>query len=185
MMSNQERYYTTEQQILQMQDELEHAHDLDLDQHSKYSWKKMMKMVGSLVSIIIICVLLKTWVDVMNAKSRGEVPAVFGYQIYEVQTGSMDPTLPVKSLILSEKVENPTDLQKGDIITFINSDGMTVTHRIVEVVDQDGEVGYRTKGDNAANSIDPEVLKPSQVKALYKVKLPFRMPGSESTGGDS
>lgn len=184
-MSENKKYYTTESQIKQMQDELEHAHDLDLDKHSKYSWKKIGKLISTLISIIIICVLLKTWVDVMDAKSRGEVPTVFGYQIYEVQTGSMDPTLPVKSLILSKKVESPTDLQKGDIITFVNSEGITITHRIVDVIDKNGQIGYQTKGDNAANSIDPEILRPDQVKALYKVKLPFRMPGSESTGGDS
>lgn len=184
-MSEKQNYYTSKEQILQMQEELAHAHDLDLKQRKNYSWKRITKVIASLTSIILILLLLKTWVQVMDAKSRGEVPTVFGYQIYEVQTGSMDPTLPVKSLILSKKVEHPETLQVGDIITFVNSEGITVTHRIVEVVKQQGKIAYRTKGDNATNSIDPELLDPSQVKALYKVKLPFRMPGSEGSGGDA
>lgn len=183
-MGENKKYYTTEEQILQMQEELAHAHDLDLDKHSRYSWKKIMKIIGSLTFIIVCCFLMKTWIDVMNAKANGEVPTVLGYQIYEVQTGSMDPTLPVKSLILSKKVDAPTDLSIGDIITFINSDGITVTHRIIDVVHTDGQIGYQTKGDNVQNSIDPEILKPEQVKAVYQMKLPFRMPASEAVGGD-
>lgn len=183
-MSEKKNYYTTEEEIIRMQNELDLAHDLSLDRKNTYTWKKVFKMVSSVLSVVIICLLFKTWFDVMDAKSRGEVPTVFGYQIYEVQTGSMDPTLPVKSLILSKKVENPNNLEKGDIITFINGDGVTVTHRIIEVVNTNGEIGYRTKGDNAENSIDPEILKPHQVKALYKVKLPFRLPESEALGGE-
>lgn len=183
-MGENKKYYTTEEQILQMQEELAHAHDLDLDKHSRYSQKKIMKVVSSLTFIIICCFLLKTWVDVMSAKANGEVPTVLGFQIYEVQTGSMDPTLPVKSLILSKKVDAPEDLSIGDIITFINSEGITVTHRIIDVIDTNGQIGYQTKGDNVQNSIDPEILKPEQVKAVYKMKLPFRMPSSETDGGD-
>lgn len=183
-MGEKKKYYTTEAEIKQMQDELKLAQESSFQKENKYTWKKIMKMTGTVISLVIICFLFKTWFDVMDAKSRGEVPTVLGYQIYEVQTGSMDPTLPVKSLILSKKVESPENLEKGDIITFINGDGITVTHRIIEVVDVHGQVGYRTKGDNAENSIDPEILHPSQVKALYKVKLPFRLPESEALGGE-
>lgn len=48
------------------------------------------------------------------------VPKIMGYQTYDVLTGSMEPELPVGSLILVETVD-PALLVEGDIITFERS----------------------------------------------------------------
>lgn len=92
--------YTSEAQLQAMLDELAHAHDLDSKAHTRIARKKLFKLIGNLAGVLIIAFLFITWLQVEDARSKGEVPTVCGYQIYEVKTGSMVPTIPVKSLIL-------------------------------------------------------------------------------------
>ena len=117
--------YTSEAQLQAMLDELEHAHDLDSKAHTRIARRKLFQLIGNLAGVLI------TWLQVEDARSRGEVPTVCGYQIYEVKTGSMVPTIPVKSLILSRIPKDAAKLAVGDIVTF-QDNGVTITHRIVE-----------------------------------------------------
>ena len=125
--------YTSEAQLQAMLDELEHAHDLDSKAHTHIARRKLFKLIGNLAGVLIIAFLFITWLQVEDARSRGEVPTVCGYQIYEVKTGSMVPTIPVKSLILSRIPKDAAKLAVGDIVTF-QDNGVTITHRIVEVI---------------------------------------------------
>ena len=87
----------------------------------------------------------------------------FGLSSYVVMSGSMEPELPVGSLIFV--APHPSaDIRPGDIVTFALSDRV-VTHRVVEV-----RQGIRgpllvTKGD--AN-LDPD-LDPVQVGSTVGV----------------
>ncbi len=71
------------------------------------------------------------------------VPALLGYEIYNVTSGSMEPELPVGSVIYVEHVK-PESVQPGDIIAFY-VDATVVTHRVVENRFVEGE--FVTKGD--------------------------------------
>ena len=75
---------------------------------------------------------------------------LFGMQGYTVLSGSMEPEFPTGSVIYVKKV-NPDVLQAGDVITFRISGGTVVTHRITEVIGDNGTRRFRTKGD--ANEI--------------------------------
>lgn len=72
--------------------------------------------------------------------------SIFGIRLFSVQSGSMEPTIKIGSLILTQAKEN---YQKGDIITFYNSSARkeTTTHRIHQFVDKDGNLYFKTKGD--------------------------------------
>ncbi len=74
---------------------------------------------------------------------------LFGIQMFNVLSGSMEPAYPVGSLIFVKDVE-PDTLTEGDVITFHLTGGTPATHRIVEVIpdETDAEIiWYRTKGD--------------------------------------
>lgn len=93
------------------------------------------------------------------------VPTLLGYQRYVIISGSMEPTLPVGSVVYDEVVP-VADLEVGDIITFVPPPEFDiedpVTHRIVEVAEIGDELGgahagermFRTKGD-ANPDVDP------------------------------
>ena len=58
------------------------------------------------------------------------IPRFLGYETYNVTSGSMEPALPVGSVIYVQYVE-PATVQPGEIIAY-NVDGTVITHRVVE-----------------------------------------------------
>ncbi len=96
------------------------------------------------------------------------IPAFFGIQIYNVVSGSMEPSLPVGSIVYVDQVE-PESLAEGEIIAF-NNNGMTVTHRVVENNLNDHEIV--TKGDANASE-DPTPVKYGSVIGVVQLHLPF------------
>lgn len=94
------------------------------------------------------------------------VPRLFGVTSYTVLTGSMEPTIPVGSMVWAKSTD-PITLQPGDIAVFY--DGMSdvpVTHRVVENDPNDGEI--TTQGD--ANSA-PDVAAIPYQNIIGKVVL--------------
>lgn len=74
---------------------------------------------------------------------------VVGLQVFTVLSGSMEPTYHVGSLIYVKEVDY-TQLESGDVITFMLDEDTVATHRIVEVVADEEDptvLRYRTKGD--------------------------------------
>lgn len=83
------------------------------------------------------------------------VPRLFGYSEYTVVTGSMEPELPVGSLVLVKSVE-AEELEEGDIISYSKGPGdqAVITHRIIKNDRENGEI--ITKGDaNQAEDLEP------------------------------
>lgn len=81
------------------------------------------------------------------------VPGFLGWKQMTVLTGSMEPAIPVGSMVYVEEVQ-PKTLQEDDIVTFAKSDGEVVTHRVVRNRTIEGDLV--TKGDaNAEEDMDP------------------------------
>ncbi|WP_195624999.1 signal peptidase I, partial [Collinsella aerofaciens] len=59
-------------------------------------------------------------------------PRAFGYMPFAVLSGSMEPELPVGSMVFVHQVD-PTNIAVGDSATFYRSDGAVVTHQVYEV----------------------------------------------------
>ncbi|MEY9953721.1 signal peptidase I [Leifsonia sp. EB34] len=76
------------------------------------------------------------------------VCAVFGLRPVVVISGSMEPTLPVGSLVFYRTVP-AADVVKGDIVTVPRQDGGTglITHRVKEVTTKGDVTTLRLKGD--------------------------------------
>lgn len=72
------------------------------------------------------------------------VPVILGYTELAVLTGSMQPTIPVGSLIYVKEVE-PSTMQMGDVVTYQLEGDTMVTHRVVEVNPDEGYLV--TQGD--------------------------------------
>ncbi len=91
--------------------------------------------------------------------------------IYTILTQSMYPTIKAGDVIVTYKEDN-NKYSTGDIITFVsqNNVGMTITHRVEEVLSLNGEYSYRTKGDNN-NTADNEIINSNSVigRVIFKV----------------
>lgn len=95
-----------------------------------------------------------------------------GLQIFTVLSGSMEPTFHVGSVIYVKKVD-PATLQKGDAITFTLSEGTVVTHRIIELVQDENNPNitrFRTQGD-ANNTADGTLVEEDNIigKAVFSI----------------
>lgn len=93
------------------------------------------KRIGKLILIMVIlfCIPLT-------------IPKVLGYQVYHVISGSMQPSIPINSVVYVEKKE-AAEIQKGDIIAFysVSDSGAIITHRVVKNQVVSGQ--FVTKGD--------------------------------------
>ena len=133
-----------------------------------------IKITGWILFLAVILVLGTTLVSIHQVKNKGEIPELLGFQLYAVESGSMEPTFSAGTVILSRKPQDAGKLQEKEIITFRASSGSVVTHRIMEVLtDEEGQVSYRTKGDNPISSPDQDLLTPDRVIAVFLAKLPF------------
>ena len=76
----------------------------------------------------------------------------FSGMVHTVATGSMEPTLPVHTIVVDHPVDN---LKVGDVITFREA-GMTdpVTHRLIQI-EKDGSLV--TQGDANPTPDHPDV----------------------------
>lgn len=91
---------------------------------------------------------------------------------YVVLSGSMEPRYSPGDVVLVERVAT-RDLAVGDVITFRIDPRTLVTHRIVEVLPQDGgHVAYRTQGD-ANDDPDPFVVTEAMVVGRVDGSIPY------------
>ena len=97
---------------------------------------------------------------------------LFGLQVFTILSGSMEPKYPVGSLIYVKSVD-PSQVKEGDVITFLLSDTVTATHRVVEIVDQgDGALRFRTKGD-ANDSEDGGLVHSNNLLGTPVFTIPY------------
>ncbi len=136
--------------------------------------RQVIGIAGRVLFGAAVLLLLSALVSILVVKSRGEIPGLLGYHLYVVESGSMEPTLPVGTVIISREPRDASKLEANDIVTFRTSSDAVVTHRIIEVIRGDGsDVSYRTRGDNPVNSPDPELLTPDRVMAVFLAAIPF------------
>lgn len=137
--------------------------------------KTAFRRIGAAVVDIIIVVLILFSVIIsissITAKANNGVPDLFGYTPFSVQTNSMKPTLAKGDYIFIEDCD-AENLQVGDIITYFTIiDGQRVinTHRIVEIIDGNGLIQYRTQGDNKETNpeVDKLMVAPGDVIGKY------------------
>ena len=143
--------------------------------------KSIIKKIVTIISwiafslLILVGAALLYYVIATNIyASKGEAYEP-PFSLYTIISPSMEPKVKVYDVIVDFRVKKPEDIKKGDIITFISnsaiSSGMTVTHRVEEVLYEDGVYKYRTKGDNNPTS-DSGLVEFSAIKGRTAFKIP-------------
>ena len=84
-----------------------------------------------------------------------------------VYTGSMEPAIPVGSVVVIKPVD-PETLKVGDIICFQLSEPTSITHRIINITNE----GFITKGD-ANEDPDQWIVKKENVIGKAVFTIPF------------
>ncbi len=137
----------------------------------------VLKYIGktiilTLLTIIIIVglALLFVFVSTKVAQKQGKNPPV---NLYTIISPSMTPNINVYDVVVSV-LTKPEQINAGDVITFYsdnpNLNGMTVTHRVIQRIQNGDNFSYQTKGDY--NKLpDTYIVPASEVvgKVIFKV----------------
>lgn len=112
--------------------------------HKKSPVPAVCSVLGTAILIIIILLCIPF-----------TLPKVTGGQLFSVISGSMEPEIPVGSLVYV-KATDPKEIQENDVIAFYGGRDATaiVTHRVVENKIAMGQ--FVTKGDaNQTEDMNP------------------------------
>ena len=141
---------------------------------------KLQKLVSTVSNIVIVIIILfAAIVSLMavNAKNNDNIPSLFGYTTFSIQTDSMEGTINPGDLIVGKVVEDKDNLEEGMIISFhtVNDDGeyFINTHTIITVNRNGSYVSYETQGDNEEYP-DKRLVAPGDIISVYTgVRIPL------------
>lgn len=110
--------------------------------------KKTLNILGNIVFALMLLLVVSLVFFVVKSKLEGGTPSVAGRKIYIVLSGSMRPVFDAGSVVGVKNVD-PNKIAVGSIITFKDPEdpNRIITHRVVDVKDQNGAISYITKGD--------------------------------------
>lgn len=135
---------------------------------------RIINLIKNIICWTLIVVLVFTLVLFFTSRINGSTPSVFGYSIFRVSSGSMEPELMVGDIILDKEVDNPEDLKIGDVITFKSNeyDDMLVTHQIIKApYEENGKLMLQTKG--VANDLADKPISADNVKGIMICKVDY------------
>ncbi|WP_435552049.1 signal peptidase I [Natrinema sp. CGMCC1.2065] len=123
--------------------------------------RTIVNVVGVLVLLAVVAPFIIVGVPQLAGASQSHV----------VLSDSMSPTFESGDVILVEDVD-PASIEEGDVITYADGSGERTTHRVVEVVERDGERQFRTQGD-ANDDPDGDLVPASAVEGRHTHTLPY------------
>jgi len=128
------------------------------------------RMADVLFYVIIAFVLIMT---LMFGGKTNEGFHLLGYSGFTVLSGSMQREIPEGSLVITKSVD-PAAIEVGDDITFVREDNLTITHRVVSIMEDyenSGSRGFQTQGvENPEPDLD--VVHAANVIGLVKFSIP-------------
>lgn len=138
----------------------------------KNAKKRKIKKITNTIYILLIIMffLIMGYICYFKFIKKQNSVKFLGISQYVVMTGSMVPNYNIGDIIIDKEIKKD-EIKEGDVITYSVGDGRsTVSHRIIEIIEKDGETYYKTKGDNN-ESPDDDLVKFSQIqgKAIYKI----------------
>ena len=124
--------------------------------------KKVNKIMDTVTTTLVVLVVIFA-VFLMGTR-------LMGYQVFNVVSGSMEPTYSVGDLLYVKEVD-PDGIKVGDPITFVlNEDLVVATHRVIRVDAQNRH--FYTKGD-ANDTADAAPVHFNNVVGVPQFSIPL------------
>lgn len=142
---------------------------IDKVQKEKQRIQTIGKIISTILYIILIPMIIFNFTLIIKSFiNPNQTPDFFGYKSFVIVSGSMEPTIMKEDAILVKEVKQE-EIKVNDIISFRQGD-TNVTHRVVEIEEENGTKKYTTKGDN--NHIeDKERITYEQIEGKYQFKI--------------
>ena len=134
---------------------------------------KYFQILYKIVKTLIIIVMV-TYVAFVVVQRVSGNKSIFGYRIFTVATGSMVPDYEVHDVLAIKEIQED-ELKVGDDITYLGNrldvNGKIVTHRIIEIKEENGKKKFITKGIN--NSTKDPSIEENQIYGKVVGKIPI------------
>lgn len=134
---------------------------------------KAFTVLGAILCIILIPILLiNLTLIVKSYTNKDDVPNIGGYMPLIVLTDSMYPEIKSGDLIICHTAE-AEEIKENDVISFFDPAGngtSVVTHRVTEITEENGELFFRTKGDNN-NTEDKDPVPAENLVGAYVTRI--------------
>lgn len=126
--------------------------------------KKFLNAISTLLLIVVcVSVVYLCASNTYQLKNGAVIPMHGGWGTVTVVSGSMEPGIPLGSLLL---IQEQSEYLPGEIIAYANNEGQSITHRIVSITD--GNVVARGDSNNVSDPTFPE----SQIIGKVQFVLP-------------
>lgn len=134
---------------------------------------KIFTVIGTIMCIILIPILIMNLTLIVKSyTNKNDVPSIGGYLPLIVLTNSMYPEIESGDLIICH-TSDAEDIKENDVIAFFDPAGngtSIVTHRVIELVTEDGELFFRTRGDNN-NTEDKDLVPADSLVGVYQTRI--------------
>ena len=152
---------------------------MNTEAKQKLTFREVLKLISTIISWTVFVLLVICATFLLYYFVATKVFVYFGskyepkFSLYTIISPSMTPNINVYDVIVDVRVDNPEDIEIGDVITFYSDSpelhGGTITHRVISIIkDSEGNYSYQTKGDN--NLVEDSTTVPYD-KIVGKVAL--------------
>ena len=138
----------------------------------KETFKKILRIIKTVLNVVIGIFIALFLLVVCLQRFTDNNLSLFGFRMFTVLTGSMEPKYNVGDVLFSKSID-PDEIQVGDAISYLGKSGdvkdKVVTHEVIEIEnDENGEKIFHTKG--IANIIEDPIVHADQIygKVIHK-----------------
>lgn len=137
----------------------------------------MKKVLSILFDFLIVLVIVFAVIVTLMSLSSNEngITNIMGYMPLNIQSESMEPIINKGDMIITKKTDFD-ELKENDIISYLSKEQDTtiiITHRIVDIKDEQGIKTITTKGDNNTSNDDVLVTQANFVAKYNNIKIPI------------
>lgn len=147
------------------------------NQEQSAKLQKTLTAVGIIMCVILIPILIvNSTLLIKSLANKDKVPDFGGILPLIVLTDSMYPDIKSGDLIVCKTVD-AEDVEIGDVISFYDpasKSSAVVTHEVIDIMEEDGKISFRTKGINN----NTEDLLPVPASKLIAEYTGVRFPGA-------
>ncbi|MGD7053076.1 signal peptidase I [Sutcliffiella horikoshii] len=123
----------------------------------------------SLLSLLLVLVVFSALLGFQAKSNPNQIPSIAGISPLTILSDSMQPVFQAGDMIFSKAIA-ADEVMVDDIITF-KQDNIIVTHRVIEVVEEQDQTFFKTKGDNVTIA-DDTLLASENVIAKQLFTIP-------------
>ena len=125
-------------------------------------FSKILKWIINILSgFLLLLLAIVVYGRATTMFSANKYPNYFGYTLFSIASGSMEPTLYINDVILVKITQE--DIEKDDIITYVKNNEI-ITHRVIH---KDNNT-LTVKGDNN-NTIDSPITTDVVIGKVIKI----------------